>query len=42
MQSLQKDDGTVLIEQNVILKETEQFYKKTCTPVGTQNWRISI
>ena len=28
MQSLQKDDGTVLIEQNVILKETEQFYKK--------------
>ena len=27
MQSLQKDDGTVLIEQNAILKETEQFYK---------------
>ena len=27
MQSLQKDDGTVLIEQDAILKETEQFYK---------------
>ena len=27
MQSLQKDDGTVLNEQNAILKETEQFYK---------------
>ena len=27
MQSLQKDDGTVLMEQNAILKETEQFYK---------------
>ena len=25
MQSLQKDDGTVLIEQNAILKETEQL-----------------
>ena len=24
---MQKDDGTVLIEQNAILKETEQFYK---------------
>ena len=27
MQSLQKDEGTVLIEQNAVLKETEQFYK---------------
>ena len=27
MQILQKDDGTVLIEQDAILKETEQFYK---------------
>ena len=42
MQSLQKDDGTVLIERNAMLKGTEQFYKKKCTPVGTQNWRISI
>ena len=27
MHSLQKDDGTVLIEQDAILNETEQFYK---------------
>ena len=27
MQQLQKDDGTVLIDQEIILKETELFYK---------------
>ena len=39
MQSLKKDDGTVLIEQDAILKELSNSIK-TCTPVGTQNWRI--
>ena len=41
MQSLQKDDGTILIEQEAILNETERA-KKKCTPVGTLNWWTSI
>ena len=42
MQSLQKDDGTVLIEQNAILEETEQFYKNLYSSRDSELEDISL
>ena len=42
MQQLQKDDGTVLIDQEIILKETELFYKNLYSSRETELENINL